>query len=103
MNTSELKAKTSELILSGIGKSVYTQSEIENAKALYEEVMASVPAEKVQYITPGYTGTVETKREYLATHWLYKNEDASSREFMLYSELASSIAHMLDGTLGLRD
>ena len=103
MNISELKAKTSELILSGIGKSVYTQSEIANAKALYEEVMASVPQDKVQYITPGYTGTIDSKREYIANHWMWKNEDASRQEFMLYSELASSIAHMLDGTLGLRD
>lgn len=103
MNVSELKAKASELILSGIGKSVYTESEIANAKALYEEALASVPEELLPWVNPIFTGTVESKREYIANHWAWSKEDPSRQEFMVYSELASSIAHLIDGTLGLRD
>jgi hypothetical protein len=100
MEIVELQNIARNLTLAHMGQEVFTESEIDEAKSVYELVMASVPAEKMSRITEGYTGTLESKRKYVENHWMWSQEDASRREFMIYSELAGSIAHMLDGTLG---
>jgi hypothetical protein len=103
MNNKEMLAKTSDLILGNIGRATFTDEEIAYAKGLYEEVLASVPERLLPWVNPIMTGTEESKREYIANHHAWSQVDPSRQEMMVYSELASSIAHLIDGTLGLRD
>lgn len=98
-----MKDKYRELTLANIGREEFSQEEIDTVKAMYERVLAMVPEDKKEFVNPRMTGTIESKKEYLDNHWISKDHSASKREYTTYMEVGSSIAHMLDGTLGLRD
>ena len=100
--TKTLIEKTSDLILANIGRSTFTSEEIATAKALYEEVMATVPESSLAHLA-SVGGTIESKREYVSTHWAWSKEDPSRQEVMIYQEQADTVAHYLNNTLGLRD
>jgi hypothetical protein len=102
MNKEQALAKTSELILDGLGRSTFTAEEIDYAKSLYEEVMAIVPESSLAHLA-SVGGTIDSKRQYVTSHPAWSMEDPSRQEMMIYREQASTVAHYLNDTLGLRD
>ena len=75
--------------------------DIARAKALYEEVLALVPEHLTEFVRPGFTGTIESRKAY--TMGRYPLESAEWHEWNAYREVAYAIVNLIQGTLGLRD
>ena len=80
-----------------------TEADLATVVRMYHEALALVPSDKMEFVRPITTGTIESTREWFSTASFSKGWSALELEYNVYESVGGNIVSLLNGTLGYND
>jgi len=80
-----------------------TEADLATVTRMYHEALALVPSDKLEFVRPITTGTIESIREWYSTASFSKGWTATELEYNIYETVGGNIVSLLNGTLGYND